>query len=372
MRLQLKELKLRNYRNYKDLGLEVHPFLNILVGNNAQGKTNILESIYYLSVGKSHRTNKDQEIVNWESQDFFIKGIIETKNNNLNLEIAYQNGTKKQIKINGIDKRKIGNLLGNFNVVIFSPEDLYLVKGSPTGRRKFLDEEISQVNPQYYHYLNQYFKVLVQRNELLKNIRSNKQSTETLEMWDYQLAKFGALVTIKRIEVLKKLNPLARLMHRKITNGNENLEIKYCSSVEFKNNEKDDEIEEKILKQCQLTRKEDICRGITSMGPHRDDLNFFINDKEVKAFGSQGQQRTTVLALKLAELEYMKSERGEYPVLLLDDVMSELDEKRRIYLLEAIKDKIQTFVTTTNLHYFEEKIDKQGQIFKVEGGQINK
>lgn len=368
--MQLTKLKLNNFRNYLENEINFHPFLNILVGDNAQGKTNILEAIYYLSTGKSHRTNKEQEMILWGEKDLNVKGWIDTKNGPLEISIIAKTGTRKLFKINGIDKKKIGHLLGNFNVVLFSPEDLYLIKGNPAARRKFLDEEISQVNPKYYYYLSQYQRIVFQRNELLKNLRSGKGDPDTLELWDQQLANIGSLIITKRIEVLKKLNPLARLMHRKITNGLENLEIKYVPSVEISSNLREEEIRDKIIKECALIKREEIARGLTLRGPHRDDLLFCINEQDVRAYGSQGQQRTTVLSLKLAEIEFMKSEAGEYPVLLLDDVMSELDENRRIYLLESIKDRIQTFVTTTNLHYFEEKVKKEGIIFKVIKGKV--
>lgn len=368
--MKVETLSIKNYRNYKNLDIKFHPFLNILVGDNAQGKTNILESIYYAGIGKSHRTNKDSELIKWQANSFYVDLNYNSRNYNSNIEIYYDIENKKKIKINGVQKKKISELIGNLNVVIFSPEDLVLVKGSPAIRRKFIDIEISQVSPNYYRYLQQYNKIVMQRNNLLKEI-NNKISNEELDIWDQQLVEVGTKIILKRMEVLKKLIPLARLMHRKITDGIEELEIKYVSTFLI-NAQNEEEVKKGFINKLAENRNIEKYKKMTITGPHRDDLEFFVNEINMKNFGSQGQQRTTALAMKLAELEYMKSETGEYPVLLLDDVMSELDKRRRFFLLKTIQNKIQTIITTTNLYYFEQSIIDKSKIFNIENGYINK
>lgn len=368
--MKVLKILLKNFRNYENLEIKVHPFLNILIGNNAQGKTNILESIYYASVGKSHRTNKDSELVRWSTSFFFLLLNFDSDSREMDIEILCEQENKKKIKINGVQKKKLSELIGNLNVVMFSPEDLMLVKGSPALRRKFMDMEISQVSPVYYRYLQQYTKILTQRNNILKEI-NNKENNDLLDIWDNQLVETGTKIILKRIEVLKKLIPLARLMHRKITDGLEELEIKYLSSINL-GLQNEGEIKKGFINKLAENRNEEKYRKMTITGPHRDDLGFFVNDINMKNFGSQGQQRTTALSLKLAELEYMKSETGEYPVLLLDDVMSELDKSRRFFLMKTIQNKIQTFITTTNLHYFEQTVVEKAKILNIENGYIKK
>ena len=261
-------------------------------------------------------------------------------------------------------------MIGNLNVVLFSPEDLKLVKGSPANRRQFLNIEVSQVSSYYHHLLNKYNHIIKQRNKLLKNIRDHNKSKEMLEVWDEQLATIGSKIIKKRLEVIEKLKILARLKQRKLTNGKEELTLNYENSISG-DIKKSSDIKVIFKKDLVNNRNNEIKRGYTLSGPHRADLSLKINDIDVRKYGSQGQQRTVALALKLAELEFMKSEIGEYPILLLDDVFSELDDERRNTLIEVIKDNIQTFVTSTDINNVSELGDTF-YLFKVKNGNIER
>ncbi len=366
----LQEIGLTNFRNYDQINTQVGPYLNIIVGDNAQGKTNLLEAIYLAAVGKSHRTNRDQELVRWSAEFFRIHLAINKGNSLLKLEITYNLEKRKQYKLNGVSKTKLVDLLGNFNAVLFAPEHLMLVKGSPHERRRFLDSEISQTSPVYFHNLQQYLRVLQQRNNFLKSLKGNQARPELLEVWNLQLVELGSKIITKRLEVLKKLNPLARLIQRRITDGKENMEITYNSTLGSVASLTPVQLTDRFLELLQQNFKQEVKRGYTLVGPHRDDLILKVNEYDVRLYGSQGQQRTTALALKLAELEFIKAETGQYPVLLLDDVMSELDLSRRMFLLESIQDRIQTFVTATGLDYFPEKILEKAMLYKIKQGQI--
>lgn len=366
----IDKIALLNFRNYQTLTLSFHDKLNLFVGDNAQGKTNILEAIYYSGTGRSHRTNKDADLIKWNENYFILKISGENLHGRFVLEIGLNREGKKKIKLNSVQKKRTGDILGTVKVILFSPEDLTLVKGSPVVRRKFIDTEISQISPGYYYNLLKYQRILVQRNALLKDIKMNKNLADNLPVWDRQLALFGAKLIYKKLDVLKKLTPLTRLMHRKITNGKEELETRYISNVVDKDNLSLEEIEKLFLEKIAANRDEELDRGITIIGPHRDDLVFYINGKEVKHYGSQGQQRSCSLSIKLAELELVKGETGEYPLLLLDDVMSELDEDRRQYLLESVQSKIQTFITTTDASLLAENLKKNASLFTIREGII--
>ncbi|MDI3548520.1 MAG: replication and repair protein RecF [Halanaerobiales bacterium] len=367
--MYLEKILLKNYRNLKESLLELNSNLNILVGYNGQGKTNFLESIYLLGTGSSHRTGLDRELINWEEEKALIQVLLVRKDQNLKISILLD-GSQKKIEINNTPIERVSELIGNLNVVLFSPEDLNLVKGGPANRRRFLDVEVSQVSSYYYYLLHKYNHVLKQRNNLLKDIRDGKGNKELLEIWDEKLVELGSKVILKRMEVVEKLKILARLTQRRITNGVENLVIDYQPGLK---GEIDRERVSLIFKQDLVNnRKIELERGYTLVGPHRDDLVFKINGVDVRKYGSQGQQRTTALALKLAELEFMKSETGEYPILLLDDVFSELDELRRSTLLRLIADKIQTFITATDLNNLKGINEGSFHIFRVEEGEIYK
>ena len=362
----VEELKVINYRNYEQMNLKFHPRLNVFIGDNAQGKTNLLEAIYLCSAGKSFRTNRDQEMINMAKKQAYINVKLKKVNSNVNIEVRLNMDKKKDIKVNQIPLLKIGELLGNLNVVLFSPEDLKLVKEGPSERRRFMDREISQISTKYYYTLNQYNKILQHRNKLLKY---SKGKNLDIEIWDEQLATSGAWLILYRQNFIKKISLLAKLMHRKITESVETLEIIYEPNVKVKEDDDVNNIKVKMLQDLKENFDMDKQRCLTTVGPHRDDMVFKINGLDVKTYGSQGQQRTAVLSLKLSELELVKGEVGEYPILLLDDVMSELDLKRQSYLINNLKN-VQTFITTTMMDHLKELKPADRNVFTVRKGQI--
>ncbi|MDS1029827.1 DNA replication/repair protein RecF [Bacillota bacterium LX-D] len=370
--MYLQSLDLQNFTNYTNLKYYVTHKLNILVGKNAQGKSNLLEAIYYLSSAHSGRYPNDLELIKWGSDFFQIKAEVGTKNSVFQLRYSLKN-KKKELEVNGTKSNKVTDIIGLFNVVLFSPDDLFIVKGTPALRRRYLDNEIIQVSPSYYHYLLQYRKILLQRNNLLKNIKLGKSDTGSLDVWESQLAKSGAWLISKRLEMLQKIKPLARLAHRRLTSGQEELEIIYKSTI-CQNIEQigSHNLEKIFLENLQKFQKEDTIKGYTTIGPQRDDFELKINGLNANVFGSQGQQRTVALSLKIAELEFMFAESGEYPVLLLDDVLSELDKNRREQLLSMVSKKIQTFITCTDLEFLNQETLAKAAIAEISGGKLQK
>lgn len=362
----IEKLELKDFRNYSALDLALSPNINIVIGPNAQGKTNIIEAIYYASLAHSHRTHRDAELLRWHAPAGQIALTFSRLGVKNTLSFQFIRDRRRQILLNEHPVRP-KELIGSIKSVLFSPEDLVLIKGSPSERRAFLDRELSQANPAYYQDLLDYNRILKHRSALLKRIREHAASCDALEIWDAQLIPKAAAITKKRIEATKKLSMLANLMHRRITTSAENLSVSYDvygkgadvteSLVSWYNH---------MLKQNQRT---DILRGITGIGPHRDDLIFHVNGANLKTFGSQGQQRTGVLSLKLAELEFLHAETGEYPILLLDDVMSELDITRRRALLSFLRhEHIQTVITATDEAYFPDTA--MGVFYHVRSGRI--
>ncbi|MGI6588007.1 MAG: DNA replication/repair protein RecF [Peptococcia bacterium] len=356
--MYLENFSLINYRNYESLKINFSEQINLFSGSNAQGKTNLLEAIYYLAIGRAYRSIREDQLIKWGNDHFLIKGKVKNKAGHVNLEVILYGSKqlnktkkvkkiKKELKVNGIKIRRMADFFGNLTAVLFCPESLNIVKGAPTERRKLLDNDISQVSPSYFLQLQQYNQMLKQRNYLLKKIIKSGLGFDELEIWDFQLKKIGEKIIKKRLQVLEKLTPLTRLMQRKLTGGRENLEFKYFFNrvKEIKNG---DNLKSIFSEEIKKVRKKELERGITLWGPHRDDFLLTLNGINLKLYGSQGQQRTAVLAIKLAELEFFKSESGEYPLLLLDDVLSELDQERREYLFDIIQSKaIQCFITTT-------------------------
>lgn len=371
--MRINTLQLDNFRNYPQLALSFTNNINIFIGNNAQGKTNIIEALYICAMGRSYRTSVEQEVIRWQQPSGSIKAAFSRMGveNNVSFRFLANSGKRRNKEIIYNDYEiKVRDLIGSLNMVLFSPEDLSLIKGMPAFRRQFLDVEISQANPAYYRQLLQYNRILLQRNHLLKKIREDRLAYDLLAEWDEQLAAGAAAITLKRKEAVKKLAMLANLMHRKITANSETLAVQYQISGVGENEYLPPDVQLKgwYVEQLANLRQQDIYRGSTGIGPHRDDLQFMINGINIRSFGSQGQQRTAVLSLKLAELEFIKSENGEYPILLLDDVMSELDAARREHLLMFIKDKIQTFITATDKSYFPDY--KLGKYYYVHGAVV--
>lgn len=368
--LYIKRVNLNNYRNYKALDIELGEGINIFYGQNAQGKTNIIESVYMASTGKSHRTQKDSELINWNSEDARIKIDFQKENDEKSIDIYMSRNIKKRIKLNGVRLSKIGELIGNLNTVIFSPDHMKIIKEGPVERRRFMDIILSQVKPGYYYNLVQYLKVLEQRNNLLFEARNNSNILGTMDIWNEQLADFGTKIIMTRNYFVNKICNIAADTHEKISNGKEILKLKYNSSIEYQANSERD-IKKSFINALEKSISIDIKRGATHKGPHREDILFFINDKEVKTYSSQGQQRTALLSLKISELKYMEEETEELPILLLDDVFSELDNERQKYLVNFIKN-IQTVITCTDVEYLEKLNINDSRVFKVIGGTIVK
>jgi len=350
----IENIIFRNFRNYELLNLDFSPNVNLIIGGNAQGKTNILEGIHFLSTAKSHRTNIDNELIQNEKDWFYLKGRVFTRNIVTEVEMINVCEDKKKVKINGKLQNKISSIIGKINVVMFSPEDLSLVKGSPSERRRFLDILLSSIDPTYLRDIQEYQSTLKQRNELLRRIKEKRSininsDIDELDSWNLLLSKFGAEVIKKRTLLIPELSELSNYNHKELTQLKEEFEISYQSQLS-KSLVSNEQIYDAFYKNLNDNLDSDIKSGTTSVGPHRDDLIFTIDGMDIKKFCSQGQQRTSVLSLKLATLELMKRRLGEYPIILLDDVTSELD-KQRVLLLFSLLSKIpsQTLLTTTEL-----------------------
>ncbi|MBE6072398.1 MAG: DNA replication/repair protein RecF [Clostridium butyricum] len=359
--MYIKNISLMNYRNYENLQLNLSKNVNVFKGDNAQGKTNILEAIYYCAFAKSHRTSRDKELIKWDNENAYISIFVGKSRLDKKIDINILRSGKKAIKVNSIKVNKIDELFGSFNVVMFSPEDLKVVKESPSLRRKLLDMEISQINKTYYFNLVQYNKVLNERNTLLKN---RNLENEIIEVYNLQLAKYADYIIKERLNYIDKINYYGSKIHNEITSGKEKISLKYTSTIGNLDN-----IKSNFLIKLKSNLIKDRERGLTLIGPHRDDFNIFINDIDVKTFGSQGQQRTAILTIKFASLKIIKEITGEYPVLLLDDVLSELDTSRKRYILGAIKD-IQTIITSTGIEDLKDYLNNNGKIFSVSNGKI--
>ncbi|WP_069999900.1 DNA replication/repair protein RecF [Cellulosilyticum sp. I15G10I2] len=355
--MYIKELSLKDFRNYIKLDLELDKGINIFKGDNAQGKTNILEAIYLCATARSHRTHKEKEIIRWGSE--YAHVMVSLQKNFIDDIIDFHLSQKsKAAAINKMPIHRLGELFGCINIVMFSPEDLQLVKSSPKERRRFIDIELCQIDKLYYHALKQYHKVLKQRNLALKQYLKNKDMS-IIDIWDIQLEEYAKEIIKKRSEFIQELNIIAKRIHEDISGGKENLEVVYEPSINS------DEFQSKMLK----FREKDILYQTTSIGPHRDDLNFLINGMDVKIYGSQGQQRTVVLSMKLAELSIMTKYIGEEPILLLDDVLSELDDKRQKDLFKYTEN-IQTLITCTGIEQSVWNTQKIGKLYYVKEGNV--
>ncbi|WP_280771275.1 DNA replication/repair protein RecF [Salipaludibacillus daqingensis] len=369
--MHIDQLKIKNYRNYHELTLSFQNRVNVILGENAQGKTNLMEAIYVLAMGKSHRTSRDKELIRWDQPFAKVEGNLTNRNGPLHMEVVFSNQGKK-VKLNRIEKKRLSDYIGSCNIVMFAPEDLTLVKGSPQIRRRFLDMEMGQIHSIYLYHLSQYHKVLKQRNQWLKDVQQKKvkPNSAMLEVMTDQLLQSAAHVITKRYAFLEKLQLWAEPIHHEISRGKEHLKVVYAPSCNVS--------EEMDLSTMMIALKEEysrveereLQRGTTLIGPHRDDLTFYVNERNIQTYGSQGQQRTTALSLKLAEIELIKEKTGEYPILLLDDVLSELDDYRQTHLLNTIKGKVQTFVTTTSVDGLDHEMLREAETFYVEEGSI--
>ena len=344
----IESIKLENFRNYETLELTLDPGTNIFYGENAQGKTNILESVYLCGTTKSHKGSKDREMIRFDQEEAHIRMKLDRDGSSYSIDMHLKKNRPKGIAINGVPIRKAGELLGLGNFVFFSPEDLNIIKSGPGERRRFMDLELCQLSKVYLFQLSNYNKILNQRNKLLKEITFRPEYLDTLDVWDRQLVQYGERVIREREKFVGRLNEIIGEIHQRLSGGRETLVIHYEKNVEL------EEFEARLT----ANRDRDLKLRTTQAGPHRDDLCFDIGGMDIRKFGSQGQQRTAALSLKLSEIELVKQEIKDTPVLLLDDVLSELDSSRQKYLLDGIHD-IQTLITCTGLDEFVEKIDTE-------------
>jgi len=378
----LTSLELTGYRNYRSLSCDFCPGINLISGANAQGKTNLIESVHYLSIGKAYRQARDDQLILWGGQSFSIKGRVERKQGKTEIEVRYrqEENPAKTVWANGLRLTSRENLSGMLTSVLFSPESMTILKGPPRERREFLNYDISQISLTYSTNLARYMRILAQRNALLKKLgavsASEAEKRERLSVWDQQLIFYGSRIIEKRMSIVEKLIPLVRLTHRKLTDDNDNMELYYVPHAKDnimikKNSEGKWDVESFLREAGAASFDYDVRYGSTRWGPHLDDIRVLLDGVDIRQYGSQGQQRTGVLALKLAELEIFRGESGEYPVLLLDDVLSELDEKRQRKLLEFINEKyIQCIITATESKNINLIVKRQAKSFFVNRGEI--
>lgn len=355
----VESVELENYRNYKDLHMDFDPGTNVLYGDNAQGKTNVLEAVYLCATTKSHRSSKDKEMIRFAQDEAHIKMMIRKDGVPYRIDMHLKKNKTKGIAINGLPIRRASELFGIVNVVFFSPEDLNIIKNGPAERRRFVDLELCQLSRLYVHSLVQYNRTLIQRNRLLKEIAFKPELLDTLDIWDMQLASFGKEVIKSRREFAAQLNGLIRDIHSHLSGGREELFIRYEPNTE----------EEELESALKKSRETDLKQRTTMVGPHRDDLSFVVNGIDIRRFGSQGQQRTAALSLKLAEIELVKKIVKDYPILLLDDVLSELDSRRQEHLLSGIK-HIQTIITCTGLDDLVTHSFHIDRVFQIVNGTV--
>jgi len=373
--MRLNNLKLQNYRNYDTLEIEFSGNKILLVGKNAQGKTNLLEAIYYLATLSSFRGGTDSELIKWGSDSCVIEADIFKHDTDIELKAVINPPKQKVLKVNGLKRSSFASFLGNLIVVNFNVSDLLLLRGAPSDRRKWLDDAISQIYPAYKDRLNKYSRIRTQRNNLLKDFRNYPQD-ELLSVLDEQLAVAGSNIIHLRQKYLKEIQQIACLKHKSIAEEQEDLKIVYVSTVsgEFDSVKNEIQKPDAIFEQFQTAlgerKAEEIARAQTVVGPHRDEISFVINGRNAVSFASQGQQRTVTLALKLAEIDLIESIIGESPVLLLDDVLAELDNERQSFLLQSIKEGTQTIITTTSLAAFSEEYLQDKKVYNIESGAI--
>lgn len=357
--MMIKSIELKNFRNYEDLYLSLDEGTNILFGNNAQGKTNILEAAYLSGTTKSHKGSRDKEMIRFGQQEAHIRTTVIRKEKEYQIDMHLKQSRTKGIAINQIPIKKASELFGILNMVFFSPEDLNIIKNGPAERRRFLDAELCQLDKIYLSDLTGYHKILGQRNKLLKDMTFRPELSDTLSVWDMQLVETGKRIIKRRKQFVEELSEIVREIHVRLSGGKEQLFLKYEPNIDdifF-----EDELnrsKSKDLKLCQ-----------TSVGPHRDDLLFSIGDVDIRRFGSQGQQRTSALSLKLSEIELVKRCISDTPILLLDDVLSELDSNRQNYLLNNLCDT-QTIITCTGLDEFVRNRFLLNKVFEVISGQV--
>ncbi len=355
----VKSLELKNFRNYDDLSIIFDEDNNILFGDNAQGKTNTLEAIYVCGTTKSHKGCKDKELIKIGENESHIRLIVNKNGIDRKIDMHLRKNKTKGVAIDGIPIKKSIELCGLINIIFFSPENLNIIKNGPSERRRYIDMELCQIDKFYVDNLYKYNKIISQRNNLLKQINVDRKQMETLSVWDEQLIDYGKKIISRRLDFINELNVIVNMIHKNLSGNIENLTLCYEPNVNV------DNFEEKLF----INRERDIILKSTSCGPHRDDVGFLINDIDVRKYGSQGQQRTAALSLNLAEIELVKKKINDNPILLLDDVLSELDRNRQTYLLNSLEG-IQTIITCTGLEEFINNRFNVDKIYKVVEGKI--
>ena len=356
----VKSLELNHFRNYESLNIAFDQGTNILYGNNAQGKTNILEAIYLSGTTKSHKGSKDREMVQFGNEESHIRLFVEKQEKQFQIDMHLKKHKSKGIAVNRIPIKKAGELFGILTLVFFSPEDLNIIKNGPSERRRFVDMELCQLDRIYFDNLTKYNKILMQRNKLLKDIYTKPELKETLFAWNIQLAEYGKKIIQRRREFVSRLDEIVADIHAKISGGTETVTLTYEPNVK----------EEDFERELERVREKELKLGQTMTGPHRDDISFLSNDIDIRKFGSQGQQRTLALSLKLSEIELVKQITKETPILLLDDVLSELDSKRQNFLLNNLCDT-QTIITCTGLDEFIRNRFHINRVFEVKDGTVH-
>ena len=370
--MKLTNLQLQNFRNYESVQLEFTDGVHVFIGENAQGKTNLMESIYALAMTKSHRTTNDKELIGWNKEFATIKGTVEKTTTKTNLELQFSK-KGKIAKVNYLEQKRLSSYLGNLNVILFAPENLTLVKGSPQNRRKFVDMELGQMSSLYLYDLVEYNRVLKQRNTYLKQLAiKKKQPDEYLDVLSEMLSELASKIIFHRLDFMKQLEALAIPIHDQLSLGREKFSVSYQATIPLEDGLTPSQMKEIYIDQFKKNQTREADQATTLIGPHRDDLIFYLNEVPVQTYGSQGQQRSTVLSLKLAEIELMKLSTGEYPLLLLDDVLSELDDDRQTHLIKAIENKVQTFITTTSLDGIKQQFINEPVVIPIEKGTILK
>ena len=370
--MYLDHFVVQNYRNLEKIDTKFDPNVNIFIGKNAQGKTNLLEAIYFLALTRSHRTNTDKELIHFGADYANIMGKVYKSQVNVNLRVLITKKGKK-VWINRIEQPKLSKYVGQLNAILFSPEDLELIKGAPALRRKFMDQEFGQINSEYLFFASKYRQVLAQKNNYLKKLAKGQAKDQIfLDVLSDQLAGIAAEIISRRFKFLEYLSDFASEAYEHISLASEKLTITYRPSISgIKSSDSTEEIYHKVLHNFQKTKIMEMKKGTTLSGPHRDDIEFKLNDRNAHLYASQGQQRSIALSIKLAEIQLVYHLTDEYPLLLLDDVMSELDHGRQSALLNYIHGKTQTFITTTDLEGISWEIIKKPKIYHIQSGKIS-
>lgn len=371
--MRITNIHLINFRNYMDDSVQPGPGMNIFVGQNGQGKTALLEAAYALATSKSHRTSRDSDLIRLGIDWARITAEVDREEREeVILELTLSRNEKKTVRINKVKHEKVGDIVGQLNAVIFSAADLDMIKLDPSHRRRFLNLEISQVSPQYVYAFGRYKRVLDQRNSALKELRYGGGNGRSIDVWDDQLVVYGSSMIEKRLVFVRRLAEIAEPIYNRLSGGQESLQVAYEPSVKLDDPKNLDDIKKIFEEQVKRARENDIFRKTTTRGPHRDDISFKVNGMEVRAYGSQGQQRSVALAIKLAEITLVEEMVGEPPVALLDDVGAELDEQRRRQVFDLTFGRCQTLVTATSLNELPDEIVEKADIFEVDSGTVKK